>query len=105
MPCSPGFSRPPAGLLPLLKAARESGGGSGPGPERSVDPAACCEAQEEVRVLDLGARGQACRRSGAVKLGSGARLWGPDSDRATAGLFLSVTGFSPFPVRASGWPT
>lgn len=32
----PGLLPPPAGLLPLLKAARESGGGSGPGPERGV---------------------------------------------------------------------
>lgn len=101
----PGLLPPPAGLLPLLKAARESGGGSGPGPQRSVGPAACCKAQEEVRVLDLGARGRACGCGGTVRPGAGARVWGPDSDRAATGLLPSVIGFSPLPVRASGWPT
>lgn len=37
----PGFLPPPAGLLPLLKAARESGGGSGPGLGRGVGLGAC----------------------------------------------------------------
>lgn len=101
----PGLLPPPAGLLPLLKAARESGGGSGPGPERSVGPAACCKAQEEVRVLDLGARGRACGRDGVVRPGAGARVSGRGSDPAAAGFFRSVIGFSSLPVRALGWPT
>lgn len=53
----PGLLPPPAGLLPLLKAARESGGGSGSGPERSVALGACCGAQGKVRPLGLCARG------------------------------------------------
>lgn len=48
-----------------------------------MGPAACCEAQEEVRVLDLGVRGRACGRRGAVRPGVGARVWARGSGART----------------------
>lgn len=50
--------------------------------------------------------GPGARHVGAVRRRGGEAGGGRSgSDRVTAGLFLSVTGFSPFPVRVSGWPT
>ena len=62
---------------------------------------ACCGAQAEVRTLGLCARGPGRGRGGSGRVGAGARVWGPYSRGAAAELFLSVTGLSPLPVRAS----
>ncbi|KAF7465268.1 telomere-associated protein RIF1 [Marmota monax] len=45
----PPLPNPPRGLLSPLNAARESGGGSGPRPERGVGRSACYWAEEKVR--------------------------------------------------------
>lgn len=100
----PGLLPPSADLLPLLKAARESGGGSGPRPECGVASGSWCRAPEEVRAGVWCFGGLGCRRGVAVRPGRACGCEGR-THTAAAGLFPSVTGFSPLPVRASGWPT
>lgn len=100
----PGLLPPSADLLPLLKAARESGGGSGPRPECGVASGSWCRAPEEVRAGVWCFGGLGCRRGVALRPGRACGCEGR-THTAAAGLFPSVTGFSPLPVRASGWPT